>query len=156
MMLLCVMFYILHALRVCDSAPMTFDSLIFVIRISLDKITPPSDSFQCDAFWYGKPFSVVCRTTVCFHMSPVVQYLTEVLKLGMNQFLNFPVQMMRLTLAVVNYFKIGYAALILDLFHPFVDVYCLPNFHPRYFFASFLEVFGSCKDVDMADFGYKH
>lgn len=87
-------------------------------------------------------------------MSPAVQYLTEVLKLGMNQFFNFPVQMMRRVFAVVNYFKIGYAALILDLFHPFVDVYCLPNFHPRYFPPSFLEVFRSCKDVDMADFRY--
>lgn len=149
------MSYVLHAPGFCDNAPMTFDSPIFVIRISLDKITPSSDSFQCDAFWYGKPFSVVCRTTVCFHMSPAVQYLTEVLKLGMNQFFNFPVQMMRPALAVVNYFKIGYAALILDFFHPFVDIYGLPNFHPRHFPPSFLVVFRSRKDVDMADFGYK-
>ena len=36
--------------------------------------------------------------------------------------------MMRLALAVVHYFNIGYAALILDFFHPFVDIYSFPIF----------------------------
>jgi len=113
---------LLHILVNHHVAPMILKKPILIIRLLLNELPPPLHSPQCDLLRHRKPFLMLRLSAVFAFALFAWKDAAKILKLGVNLFFNFPVEVDWYALEIINPRKIEQVAIFSEALHSFGDM----------------------------------